>query len=82
MDYDFIALMQTFIALFGVLCALFGMIIFFCCPGPLLVWCGWTRIDDIDDFEIPADLRALVRRKSYIDRHTEIRKMRRRNQSI
>ena len=76
MDY------QTSIGLFGVLCGLFWLIIFFCCLGPLLVWCGWARIDDLDDFEIPADLRALVRRKSYMTRHQQIRKRRRRNTSI
>ena len=82
MDYGLLALIMAFFGMFTVVCGLFWLIIFFCCLGPLLTWCGWARIDDVDDFEIPADLRALVRRKSYIDRHTEIRKMRRRNQSI
>ena len=76
MDY------QTSIALVGVLSGLFWLIIFFCCLGPLLVWCGWARIDDDDDFEIPADLRALVNSKKYITRHQQIRKRRRRNESI
>ena len=80
MDYGLLALIMAFIGLFSVVCGFFWLIMFFCCLGPLLVWCGWARIDD--DFEITPDLRALVRRKSYIDRHTEIRKMRRRNQSI
>ena len=82
MDYGLLALIMAFIGLFSVVCGLFWLIMFFCCLGPLLVWCGWARIDGLDDVEIPADLRALVRRKSYIDRHADIKKARRRNQSI
>ena len=82
MDYGLLALIMAFIGLFSVICGLFWLIMFFCCLGPLLVWCGWARIDGLDDVEIPADLRALVRRKSYIDRHTEIIERRRRNLTI
>ena len=82
MDYGLLALIMAIFGLFTVVCGFVWLIIFFCCLGPLLVWCGWTRIDDLDDFEIPADLRKLVRRRSYITRHAEIGKARRRNQSI
>ena len=80
MDYGLLALIMAFFGMFTVVCGLLWLIIFFCCLGPLLTWCGWARIDD--DFEITPDLRALVRRKSYIDRHADIKKARRRNQSI
>ena len=80
MDYGLLALIMAIFGLFTVVCGFVWLIIFFCCLGPLLVWCGWARIDD--DFEITPDLRELVRRKSYIDRHTEIIERRRRHQSI
>ena len=80
MDYGLLALIMAFFGMFIVVCGLFWLIIFFCFLGPLLTWCGWARIDDVVDLEIPADLRALVRRKSYITRHPKIRKRRRRNQ--
>ena len=80
MEYGLLALIMAFFGMFTVVCGLLWLIIFFCWLGPLLTWCGWARIDD--DFEITPDLRALVRRKSYIDRHTEIIERRRRNLTI
>ena len=76
MDY------QTYIVVVGVVSGLFWLIIFFCCLGPLLVWCGWARIDEDDDFDNAAYLRSLVSSKEYMTRHQQIRKRRRRNESI
>ena len=67
---------------FDLSCLLFWLVMFWCCLGPLLLWCGWTDADDDSDFQIPIHLRNIIRRRSYMARHQKIRDSRRRNKSL
>ena len=71
MDYGLLGLIMAFIGLFTVVCGIFWLIIFFAALGHFLSDVGGHALMML---MILIFLLILNRRKSYIDRHAEIRK--------
>ena len=76
---------RNFFPAFELLCSLFWLVMFFCCLGPFLVWCGWARTDDhggvrSNTFHSKSTIRAIIRQDTI--RHQQIKGSRRRNSHV
>ena len=70
---------------FELLCLWFWLVMFFCCLGPFLVWCGWARTDDHggvsrNTFHSNSTIRTQIRRATI--RHQQIKESQRRNSHV